>query len=208
MPNPITAYFTAHPDDHEMMLAYHTLEGLATTGPDRLFGYVATDGKASTLGDPALVRAGHRRSESQAGLTSLGLYADNLHYPDLPDGQLSDPTIFTQLTADITTFIRTHHITRAVTLGPDGGDGHPDHIAVHQAVVAACGSLAAESPASPPEILALNAHHAGTHIIPATPATRAAKLRALAANASQFPNVTNIPDLYHPYLNAETYDLS
>jgi len=199
------AFFTAHPDDHEMMLAYHTLDALAAAGPGNLYAYVATDGTASTLGDPAFVHAGHRRQESQAGLTRLGLAAHHLHYPGLPDGQLSDPAVSNRLAADISAFITAHHITRAVTLGPDGGDHHPDHISVHNAVAQAARE-AARAAGQSIELISLSANHTGARIIKSTPATRSAKLAALACHPSQFPDVTHLPDLYRPYLEAETYD--
>jgi LmbE family N-acetylglucosaminyl deacetylase len=198
------AFLTAHPDDHEMMLSYQMLAALAAG--QAVFAYVATDGEATTVGDPEFVKNHGRRAESQAGLASLGVPANHLHYAALADGALSKPEQTTKLQRDITTFLRTHHITTAITLGPDGGDHHPDHIAVHNATMAATAKLAQIH--HPVAVWGLNA--AGqSHHTTAAHGHLPQKLAALACHKSQFPlarNAADIPSAYHHFLQAETYD--
>lgn len=192
-----TAFFTAHPDDHEMMLAYHTLQD-----PSDVYAFVATDGRASTIGDPAFVAQGLRRQESVRGLEYLGITPQHQYHAGLDDGQLSQATEFSRLLAAVRDFIDRHDITTAVTLGRDGGDYHPDHIAVHQAVI----QVGRETTLT---IWGINAHSQGPRRLTPDPEHAQRKLTALAHHASQFPPRTLTTERlrpYHHFLEAETYD--
>ncbi len=160
---PPVAFLTAHPDDHEMMLSYYTL-ATAHIGAE-VFAYVATDGEASTLGDPAFVASHRRRQEALKGLGSLGLSKPAIHFAALTDGALASPRQTALLASDIAAFLHRHSIAAAVTLGPDGGDHHPDHIAVHAATLAAIAELAATG--ANVTIWGLNASGRGARVIPA-----------------------------------------
>ncbi|HSX01669.1 MAG TPA: hypothetical protein VLF67_05510, partial [Candidatus Saccharimonas sp.] len=77
----------------------------------------------------------------------------------------------------------------------NGGDYHPDHIAVHQAVAG-----------QKLPILALNAAHTGQLAITPTISQRLAKLTALSHHRSQFPEPSRIGPPWQQFLAAETYD--
>lgn len=82
---------------------------------------------------------GIRQEEARCALGTLGVPADRLHYLNLPDGEL------TRRRSQLTEALRAHlrDIRPDVLLLPFRYDRHPDHIAVHQAGIAAAHGLGA-----------------------------------------------------------------
>lgn len=168
----------AHPDDIETLLS--------GTVENNTFACVATDGEASTVNhtnSTNYVIKGRRRTESQRGLERTGIAVDHQYYLNLPDGDLADTQQFAQLTTQLYHLLLSEHITRVVTLGPEGFDEHPDHIATHLAVIKAIERIQLEHPDAAFQIFALNAHGNGSHAVPVD--TRR-KLHAMCAHKSQF----------------------
>lgn len=128
----------AHPDDESRIvggtLALHATRGW-TVGL-----YCATRGEA---GDPAMAPeavAALREQELQAACGTLGIV--QLHLGRLPDGGLADldpgPIV-----EDVIRFLRMFRPDVVITFGPDGRDGHRDHVAMGHIATAAfqrCGS--------------------------------------------------------------------
>src|SRR5690348_7106865 len=109
--NQTIAFFAAHPDDIEVMLGYAVLASIKES--KKVYAFIATDGEASTLGDPAFVQSRKRRNEAVNGLGRLGIVTANIFLPGLPDGGLHEASAFTQLTQSIESFIDEYHITLA-----------------------------------------------------------------------------------------------
>jgi len=127
----------AHPDDESLgngaALARYAAEGIEVTL------VTATRGQRGWFGDPAEnpgleVLGATRESELRAAGEALGLYEVVLL--DYVDGDLetADPE---QITCELVAHIRRVRPDVVVTWGPDGGYGHPDHIAIGQFATAA-----------------------------------------------------------------------
>jgi LmbE family N-acetylglucosaminyl deacetylase len=166
--------FIAHPDD-ELMIGY----AMALVGAQALAGtiaaanvYIATDGEASTVGNKAFVQNGLRKAEGQASAAHLGYNLSQVYQPGLRDLQLeADP----RLDGNVAGFIATRAITVAITLGREGGDGHPDHIALHNSVTkTGIPTYGLTTEQSEKDVT-----------IRATPQMRAQKLGAVSMNRSQ-----------------------
>lgn len=171
------AFFVPHPDDIEVLLGFTVLQTAQQKPTPALYAYVATDGEASTVGDPQFVKGGLRRQETGLGLATLGIIKSRIHQPGLPDGQLHTPAVYEKLVQDIRDFIEANDITTAFTLGTHGVDGHTDHIAVHQAVVE-----------SSPHVMTYGLAPGGNgYRSIGTIAQTKRKFQAIAANHSQFP---------------------
>ncbi len=215
-------FIAPHPDDIEVMLGHlvrHAIRHLESGGA-AIAALVLTAGEDSTKGSEKFVRSGGRKEEARTGLgpQGLGLQDKLIRIGDLPDGQLDrhDPAVMDL----ITRFATKLGLSHVVTLGPDGGDNHPDHRASHMATMRAVGNTVT--------VLALNAHGAGSHEVSGDPAT---KLAAVAHHASQWPLVAIGPGKttpegweevsgfaippshrddfahYRRYLYSETYDV-
>lgn len=173
-----TLLIGAHPDDLETLLG-GAAEGLC-------FACVATDGEASTvnhMNEANYVVKGNRRKESHEGLRRTGIPLERQYYLNLPDGDLASSTHFAQLVTALRHLILSEHITRIFTLGADGFDEHPDHIATHLATLKALEQIQQKHPSLAFEVYALNAHGRGEHIVSVD--TRR-KLHAMCAHKSQF----------------------
>ena len=108
----------AHPDD-ETLLAGGTLAASAARGVE-----------VSVISASA---EGERAAELQAACRVLGVTAaESL---DLPDGSLEDCR--EQLDAGVQAVLARRDPDVVITFGPEGLYWHPDHIAVHESVVAA-----------------------------------------------------------------------
>lgn len=121
-------------------------------------------------------------------------------YGELPDGFLSDRD--QALDAWHGAVIQRLEPDAIYTSGPDGYDGHPDHIAVHESILRVCQHLSA----SAITLNALDSSHEGSLVVSAT----LHKLGAMAYHATQ--RVTDDlerwgdTDLYKPLIiEAETY---
>ena len=130
----------AHPDDESMgaggLVLRHTRNGVAT----RLI--CATYGEAGWMGKPLGARPGDlpeiRAQELEEAAQALALSGVELW--DYPDGSLasSDQKELTQRIWDQIARVRPRAI---VGWGPDGGYGHPDHIAVGACTDAAVAAM-------------------------------------------------------------------
>jgi len=132
----------AHPDDESLgmggTLAKYSREGVEA------FLVTATRGERGRYGDlperPSLETVGHmREAELRAASDILGI--KGLNFLDYIDGDLdrADPA---EAIARIVHHIRTCRPHVVITFGPEGGYGHPDHIAISQLAGAAIVSAA------------------------------------------------------------------
>src|SRR5215212_9596500 len=137
----------AHPDD-ESFCAGGTLAKYAAAGAE-IMVVSATRGDAGQIRD---ARAATRHTLGQVRERELELACERLGIQhaiclDYGDGTLKDvePEI---LTRDVARIVRQFKPDVAITFGPDGGYGHPDHIAIGAATTAAC-ALAGDTVAFP-----------------------------------------------------------
>jgi LmbE family N-acetylglucosaminyl deacetylase len=127
----------AHPDDEAMgmgaTLAKYSAEGVETTL------VCATRGERGWSGpeerNPGLGALGQlREGELRRAAETLGMCA--VHFLDYMDGSLDEANP-AEAIAKIVTHIRAIQPQVVVTFPPDGGYGHPDHIAISQFTSAA-----------------------------------------------------------------------
>lgn len=135
-----------HPDD-ETWAAGGLLALCARGGADvRVVsltrGEAGSDRARRVPPGPAL--AALRSDELAAACRALGLAAPPEHL-DLPDGAVRDTA---RARAAVAAALTRHAPDLVVTLGPDGGYGHVDHVATTALVTATCAALA-----SPPRLL-------------------------------------------------------
>ena len=134
----------AHPDDESLGMG-GTLAKYAREGIDTHL-VTATRGERGRFGDapvrPELHVVGEtRESELRAAAKELGIRS--VHFLDYIDGDL-DRAEPAQVQGKIAAHIRRIRPHVVATFGPDGGYGHPDHIAISQFTGAAL-VLAADS---------------------------------------------------------------
>lgn len=146
-----------------------------------------------------------RRHESQRSLTFYGVASEHQEYAGLPDGMLS--AHIGSLELHIGRLVAAHGITELVTAGPDGYDGHPDHIAVHHAALSA--ARTALRAGLDVRLYALNNLHRGEVKVRGNTAR---KLGAMAFHVSQTVGSDLLrwggSDLYTPLIiRGETYDV-
>jgi LmbE family N-acetylglucosaminyl deacetylase len=126
----------AHPDDEEFGTA-GALLACAERGVDVVL-VSATSGEAGEISDPSLATpdtlGGVREDELRTACAILG-FAEPI-FLRYPDGGLSavDPD---RLRDDVVSLVRRHRPRVVVTFDANGGYGHPDHIAVYHATLAA-----------------------------------------------------------------------
>lgn len=156
--------------------------------------------------------ATRRRFESE---TSLSANAIKSHYGELPDGRLQGwhRSYYRHIMGImIVSLTHKHDITAIATLGGNGFDGHPDHIATHLAAQHAQEVLRAHG--RDVTLLELSDNDQGELVL-TTDTPR--KLSALAIHASQMPLTSEgILDpaflrqypIYSPLLVRETYDVT
>lgn len=144
----------AHPDDESMgmgaTLAKYSAEGVethlvcATRGERGWFGPEEQNPGLSALGE---LREGELRRATEA----LGM--KGVHFLDYIDGDL-DRANPAEVIAKIVTHIRAIQPHVIVTFPPDGGYGHPDHIAIGQftqaAIICAADASYADAKNLPP----------------------------------------------------------
>lgn len=127
----------AHPDDESLgfggTLARYAVEGVETYLVTATRGEAGRFGSLGKSGDP--VEVGRvREAELRAAADVLGIREVSiLGYPDGAVDQVPSATAIRAIASHIRR-IRPHVI---VTFGPEGGYGHPDHIAVSQFTTAA-----------------------------------------------------------------------
>jgi LmbE family N-acetylglucosaminyl deacetylase len=126
----------AHPDDETLAMG-GTLARLARCGR-RVSIVCATRGESGWIADPYLATpktlAAVREQELRSAAQILGV--EDVQLLDYRDGTLPciDPTELTEAFARV---MRQRRPAVVVTWGADGGYGHPDHVAVHEAVTRA-----------------------------------------------------------------------
>lgn len=133
---PIVGFMYAHPDD-ESFLSACLIRQIVDRGGKAIL-LVATKGdagKTGLLGELSKTElAAQRVKELTAAGNILGL--SDIRHLGLPDGKLSDYTE-RELLESVIAYINEQKAQIIVTFAEDGGNGHPDHIAIHQATKAA-----------------------------------------------------------------------
>jgi LmbE family N-acetylglucosaminyl deacetylase len=125
----------AHPDDD----AWEVGGVVALHAHDAWFRFVlvhATDGAAGMIaagsGATRDTLGAVRRAEDQQGWRTLGRVPDRHIWLDLPDGAVAESPYDT-LVERLAAIMAEERPDVVLTFGPDGGTGHPDHIAVGRA---------------------------------------------------------------------------
>jgi len=127
----------AHPDDESLgtggILAKYAQEGVET------YLVTATRGEHGWTGDmttyPGPEQLGQRR-EAELNAAAAVLRIKQVDFLDYIDGKLDQANAI-EAVAQIVRLIRRIQPHVVVTFGPDGGYGHPDHIAISQFTTAA-----------------------------------------------------------------------
>lgn len=126
----------AHPDD-ETFCAGGTFAKYAAQGVE-IMVISATRGEAGQIRDATVATrrtiAAAREREFFTACQRIGVR--QARCLDYPDGGLADGDL-TPLVTELTAIIRTFQPTTLVTFGPDGGYGHPDHMAINDAATTA-----------------------------------------------------------------------
>jgi LmbE family N-acetylglucosaminyl deacetylase len=127
----------AHPDD-ETFCAGGLFARYAKRGADTLV-VSATRGEAGQIRDASVATrrtiAAVREAELRLACDRLGV--SSVRCLDYVDGTLADAE-FGSLVGDVTNVVREFRPDVVISFGPDGGYGHPDHIAISAATTAAC----------------------------------------------------------------------
>jgi LmbE family N-acetylglucosaminyl deacetylase len=164
----------AHPDDESMTGGVIRAAKLSGITPHIFY---ATNGEASTYGDPDALKSGARQLEAQRALGHYGIH-DPI-FGKLPDGELAE-NYMPQLEGAISRILGKVPVSAIITLGAIGYDWHSDHIATHNASLTAASQHAQAG--GELRLFGLTRGQ-GTHFVPAD---RAQKLRVLAEHESQF----------------------
>jgi LmbE family N-acetylglucosaminyl deacetylase len=147
----------AHPDD-ETFCAGGTFAKYIATGAEVLV-VSATHGEAGQIRSP---RVATRRTlgavrEQELRLACQRLGVQHSLCLEYVDGTLQSVDV-QELTGQVVEIIRRFRPDIVITFGPDGGYGHPDHIAISAATTAAC-RLSAQLDQFPAQLAAgLSAH--------------------------------------------------
>ena len=142
----------AHPDDESILTG--GVIALAHRDGHRVVLVTATQGEDGDRPDAAVLALGElRRHELEAACVILGVdRLELLGYRGSefePDGAAPEPDALrsasvSEVAARVVAVLRAERPDVVVTYGPDGTYGHPDHVMVHRATVAAVGMLADE----------------------------------------------------------------
>lgn len=148
----------SHPDD-ETFCSGGTFARYAERGAE-IMVISATRGQAGSIRDASVATRRTigevRERELQIACERLGV--QHARCLDYQDGALATNDL-TPLIAELTQFIRAFRPTAVFTFGPDGGYGHPDHIAISEAATAAW-ELAADAAQFPEQLGAGSSPHA------------------------------------------------
>lgn len=177
----------AHPDDTEMRGA-QTILALQAAGVI-VDVAIATNGTKSTLGNRWFVKFGGRRLETWLALWQLGVPAGRVRFlqdsPDqLNDGELSTWPNRLLLAKRLANLMIQNSYDAVFTPGAEGFDGHDDHVAVHQASLAAVVTASVVTQ-KPPIAVWASSPQIDSHV--ALPVNADLKLDALSWHYSQFP---------------------
>ena len=196
----------AHPDDERIvgpMLARWAREG------HRVWLVIATDGAkgirehAGIPAGPALARA--RAGEARCAARQLGIEPPILL--GLEDAGLASFSSLGRLREEVARLIAAHRPRTVLTIGPEGGTGHPDHRLVGNVVTEVVQGLAGgrgdstalyyaslpaermqSAPPSQPRVTPIPERYLAVRI-PFTPADLEASNAAFACHASQYTEV-------------------
>lgn len=175
----------AHPDDESVSTGY-TINQLQANGVV-VHVLIATDGTASTLGDPVIVQGGGRRLEVIDALCELGIPVSQQHFLGEQDSKLAT-TSYQQTVIGIGKLLSEHHCVALFTPGSEGFDGHSDHKAVHSAAV-----QAAREYSEPIAVWGLT--RSGNREDIQIVVNPAIKLNAARHHATQYPELAKKPPL-------------
>lgn len=202
--------FMPHPDDETVFIS-GLLQKISRTNPN-IKVITVTAGEKSTLRfglTPDQDLATVRKNELNSALSILGVSDHEVW--SFPDGGIEDSLKSVQ--AKVMEEIQHYQPTHLVTLEPDGIYGHPDHIAVSEAVTKSC----------PPTIELLYVTVAPRYILPSarkmakkaiikplkpeykmklSPQESINKIKALRAHQTQFKiNLFNPKTIIHFLIN-------
>lgn len=126
----------AHPDD-ETFCTGGAFARYAAEGAE-IMVVSATRGQAGQIRDAGVAtrRTISQVREAELRLACHRLGVQSVHCLDYEDGGLAAVDV-EALTGEFTAIVRAFRPTAVFTFGPDGGYGHPDHIALSAAVTAA-----------------------------------------------------------------------
>ena len=129
----------AHPDD-ESIVAGGTLAACAAAGVETLV-LCATRGEQGPIADPLMASRATlgpvRERELQAACQALGARAECLRFSD---GALD--SVEAEVAIEVASRIHRWRPRVVLSFGPDGLYGHPDHVVVYRATMAALDKLA------------------------------------------------------------------
>ncbi len=191
----------AHPDDERIVGPL--LHQLAAAG-DRVVWVVSTDGSKGVTdfaGIPAGPKlAAVRAGESRCAAEKLGIPAPVML--GLEDGGLASFNVLGKLRQELTTLVEKYRPEVVLTIGPEGGTGHPDHRLVGNVITGVIGGLDWRDPptlyyATIPAEREHDAPRANPHVtavrerylpvqIPFTPADLKAAQASYDCHASQY----------------------
>jgi LmbE family N-acetylglucosaminyl deacetylase len=130
--SPLVGFMYAHPDDESFLSACLIRQIADRGGKAVLLAATKGDaGKTGLLGPLSKEELAARRVlELEAAGQILGL-ADIRHL-GYPDGKLAE-YVDSGLTDSVIAFLNEQNVQIVVTFAEDGGNRHPDHMAIHQA---------------------------------------------------------------------------
>jgi LmbE family N-acetylglucosaminyl deacetylase len=133
---PVVGFMYAHPDDESFLSACLIREITERGGKCVLLTATKGDaGQTGLLGDISKDElAALRVKELAAAGQILGI--SDIHHLGLPDRQLAQH-LETGLTESVIAYINEQQVQIVVSFAEDGGNRHPDHMAIHQAAKAA-----------------------------------------------------------------------
>ena len=206
-PRTIMAVF-AHPDDERIvgpLLARFAREG------HRVHWVIATDGSKGVrdyAGIPAgAPLAAARAEESRCAATRMGVPAPTML--GLEDGGLASFDALGRLRREVSRLVEEVRPQAILTIGPEGGTGHPDHRLVGNVATEVVQGLTApdapmlyyaslplermrDAPRASPSVTPVAQRYL-TVQVPFTPADLAAGLAAFACHASQYTEAERQP---------------
>lgn len=133
---PFVGFMYAHPDDESFLSACLIREIVDRGGKAVLLTATKGDaGKSGLLGPLSKEElAAHRVLELKTAGDILGIA--NIRQLGYPDGKLAD-YVESGLMENVIAYINEQKVQIVVTFAEDGGNRHPDHMAIHQATKAA-----------------------------------------------------------------------
>jgi LmbE family N-acetylglucosaminyl deacetylase len=133
---PIVGFMYAHPDDESFLSACLIRQIVDRGGKAVLLSATPGDaGQTGLLGNLSREELAAQRVKELANAGEI-LGLSDIHHLGLPDGKLAEH-VETELVEHVIAYINEQRADIIVTFPADGGNRHPDHIAIHQATLAA-----------------------------------------------------------------------